>query len=193
MMDTILTEIDTWEQKDLALTILDNARLIEGFYTSTGMHAGGVIISDNGDLNENIPLSWNKDDKDPDRWQWTTQCDMVQAEQKGLLKIAILGLNTFDICSDCAQLVWKNRGIKIDFDTIPFEPEVFEHIYARGNTSSVFQFESTGMKNMLMDFQPGNIEDIILLIAAYRPGPMQYLEKIIKVKKKQIPEKYLIP
>lgn len=157
------------------------------------MHAGGVIISDNQDINEYIPLSWNKDDKNPARWQWTTQCDMVQAEAKGLLKMDVLGLNTLDICTDCAQMVWENRGIKIVFDQIPFESEVFSNVYAKGNTYSVFQFESEGMRKMLIDFKPDSIDDLILLIAAYRPGPMQYLDNIIKVKNGRMPEKYLIP
>ena len=85
-----------------------------------------------------------------------------------------------------------NEETLIDLDQIEFEPEVFENIYAKGFTNSVFQFESSGMKSMLIDFKPTCFEDIILLVAAYRPGPMQYLSNIIRVKHGE-PVTYLTP
>ena len=97
------------------------------------------------------------------------------------LKMDLLGLATLDCISDCLQLIEKHHGIVIDLDHIPFEPEVFEAIYANGFTNSVFQFESAGMKDMLLKFRPTCFEDLILLVAAYRPGPKKYLENIIDV------------
>lgn len=161
----------------VAVEIWERAKLIEGCISSTSIHAGGVVISDNDDINDYIPLAWNNKKK-----VWAAQCDMVRLEEKGLLKMDVLGLNTLDCESDCAQLIEKNRGILIDFDKIEFETEVFNEIFSKGLTNSIFQFESVGMKSMLKEFKPSCIEDLIILIAMYRPGPMQYLDRVIAVK-----------
>lgn len=157
--------------------IWSRAKLIEGRLSGTGVHAGGVIISDNDNVNDYVPLAWNDE-----KQVWVAQCDMVQAEEKGLLKMDLLGLNTLDCISDTISYVKKYRNVSVDIDNVPFEPEVFEKIYAAGATNSVFQFESDGMKSMLKQFKPTCFEDIILLVACYRPGPMQYLDDIIAVK-----------
>lgn len=162
--------------------IWEHAKLIEGKLSATGVHAGGVVIADNGNINEYVPLVWREDKK-----VWAAQCDMVQIEEKGLLKMDLLGLNTQDCISDCLQLIEKHHGILIDTNNIPFEEEVFQNIFATGHTNSVFQFESAGMKNMLKRFKPDCIEDLILLVAMYRPGPMQYMDHVIAVKNKKIP------
>lgn len=168
--------------------VWDNAKLVVGKLSHTGIHAGGVVISDTPDISDHIPVAYSEE-KDV----WATQCDMVRVEEKGFLKMDVLGLNTLDIISDCMQLVTKDFGVKIDIDNIPFEKEVFEEIYAKGFTNAVFQVESEGMKNMLMNFKPETIEDIILLVAAYRPGPMQYLDDVIKVKNGEKKAQYLTP
>lgn len=172
-------EVEHILKKDPEYQLLwERAKLLEGRIQGTSVHAGGVIISDNDNVNDYIPVAWYEDSE-----VWAAQCDMVKAEEKGLLKMDLLGLNTLDCISDCMSLVLQHRGINIDIDNIPFEAEVFAAIYSAGNTNSVFQCESEGMKAMLRDFQPTCFEDIILLLAAYRPGPMQYLADIIKVKK----------
>lgn len=162
--------------------IWEHAKLIEGKLYATGVHAGGVVIADNGNINEYVPLAWREDKK-----VWAAQCDMIQIEEKGLLKMDLLGLNTQDCISECLQLIEKHHGILIDTDDIPFEEEVFRNIFATGHTNSVFQFESSGMKDMLKRFKPDSIEDLILLVAMYRPGPMQYMERVIAVKNKEVP------
>lgn len=160
-----------------AMIVWNHAKLIEGKIQGTGVHAGGVIISDNDNVNDYVALAWNEE-----KQVWAAQCDMVKAEEIGLLKMDLLGLSTLDCISDTIHLVKKYRGVDIDIDAIPFEPEVFANIYATGNTNSVFQFESAGMKTMLKDFKPTCFEDLIVLVACYRPGPMQYLQDIIEVK-----------
>lgn len=157
--------------------IWDHAKLLEGKVNSTSVHAGGIIISDCENVNDYIPLAWYDDTQ-----VWAAQCDMIKAEEKGLLKMDLLGVRTLDVISDCMKLVQQHHGVGIDIENIPFEEEVFQNIYAKGNTTSVFQCESAGMTTMMKDFKPSCFDDIILLIAAYRPGPMQYLEDIIKVK-----------
>ena len=188
-LDACEDELKTHIESDNELKIIwAHAKLIEGKLQGTGVHAGGVIISDNDNINDYVPLAYNTE-KDV----WAAQCDMIAAEEKGLLKMDILGLSTLDCISDCICYVKKYRGIDIDIESIPFEPEVFENIYAKGMTNSVFQFESPGMKSMLTQFKPSCYEDLILLVACYRPGPMQYLDNIIKVKSGEIPLTYKTP
>lgn len=174
--------------------IWKRAKLLEGKLSSTGVHAGGIVISDNDNINDYVPLAYSEDDekKETAKKVWAAQCDMIQIENKGLLKMDLLGLNTLDVLSDCLQLVEKHHGIAIDIDHIEFEEDVFREIYAKGNTNSVFQFESSGMKSMLKEFQPTCFEDLILLVAAYRPGPMQFLPDIIARKHHRIPLTYRI-
>lgn len=167
----------TFADNEEAQIVWKHAKLLEGKICGTGVHAGGVIISDNDNVNDYVALSWNDD-----RQVWAAQCDMIKAEEIGLLKMDLLGLNTLDVISDTLHYIQKYRNIEIDINKVPFEKEVFDAIYATGNTNSVFQFESAGMKAMLKEFGPTCIEDIIMLVACYRPGPMQYLEKIIAIK-----------
>lgn len=157
----VLPQIQNDPEKML---IWRRAKLIEGCLSGTGVHAGGVIISDNDNVNDYIPLAYNTDKN-----VWVAQCDMVRAEEKGLLKMDLLGLNTLDIITDCLNLIKKNRDEPVDIDNLKFEPEIFKEIYATGNTNSVFQFESPGMKSMLKRFKPSCFDDIVLLNAAFRP------------------------
>lgn len=93
-----------------------------------------------------------------------------------------LGLKNLNVITKTARLVEKNYGIRLDLYNLPEDPEVYKYVFAKGKTKSVFQFESDGMRSMLKRFEPSNFSDIILLVACYRPGPMQYLPDIIKRK-----------
>ena len=93
-----------------------------------------------------------------------------------------LALKNLDIISESIRRIKKNYGIEIDPEKLPFEDEVFSHIFAEGRTSFIFQFESDGMKKMLREFKPDSFEDLILLVAAYRPGPMDFIPDIIAAK-----------
>lgn len=166
--------------------IWERAKLIEGKLSTTGIHAGGVVISDNEDINDYVPLGWREDKR-----VWAAQCDMIQIEEKGMLKMDLLGLNTLDVISDCLQLILEHKGVCIDIDKIAYEPEVFREIYAKGKTNSVFQFESEGMKSMLTRFCPDSYEDLIILVAMFRPGPLQYIDSVIDVKHGKKPLTYL--
>ena len=168
-------------------TVIERAKLIEGKIYGTGVHAGGVVISDNDNINDYLPLAWNEE-----KQVWAAQCNMIKVEEKGLLKMDILGVSTLDCISDCIQMIQKYKNISIDINKIEFEEEVFKFIYSTGLTNSVFQFESGGMKNMLKEFKPTCFEDLIILVACYRPGPMQYLEDIIAIKngKKRVSYKH---
>lgn len=168
--------------------IIRLAKLVEGTITSYGMHAAGVIISDNNDVKQYTPLRWNNKKK-----RWTTQCDKEQAEMRGLLKMDFLGLKNLNIITDTFKYIYQRHNKVIDVKDIKFEKEVFKDIFSTGLTTSVFQVESAGMKDMLKKFKPTTIEDLILLIAVYRPGPMKFLNSIIEVKNgTRIPE-YILP
>lgn len=142
----------------------------EGIANSFGVHAAGVIIGDGQPLKEIIPLLYNTK-----KAQWVIQCDMNKGERMGCLKMDFLGLKNLDIMTNSIRLIYKRKGISIDLSNLPFEDVVFKEIFAKGNTGCVFQFESGGMKQMLVKFGPESFEDIILLVASYRPGPMQYI------------------
>lgn len=179
---------ELYKDNKLATEILDNAMLIEDRLQSIGMHAAGVIISDGKPVSDYVALMW--DDKFK---RWKSQCDMVQSEARGLLKMDFLGLNNLSIITSALRLIKDRHAVDIDIENLPFEKEVFENIYANGFTNSVFQFESGGMKSMLRKFKPSSIDDIILLVAAYRPGPMDFIPSIIDVKNGVKKPDYVIP
>ena len=160
--------------------ILRWAKIIEGCFTTYGAHAAGMVIADNHDVKEYMPLRWNTK-----LGSWSTQCDMVETEEAGLLKMDLLGLRTLDIIRDTIVSIERNHGISIDLNKdIPMDDvDVYREIFQKGKTNSVFQFESSGMKKMLKQFGPTTFEDLIILVSMFRPGPMQYLDGVIKVKK----------
>lgn len=158
--------------------ILDTAEVIQGRLFTHGMHAAGVVISDNGDIREYIPLMYNEANR-----QFTSQCDMIKIEENGLLKMDFLGLKNLDIITDAIRLIYERTGKKINLDHLDMEDrQVYHEIYSRGDTNSVFQVESNGMKDMLRKFQPESFADICLLVAMYRPGPMEFIPGVIEVK-----------
>jgi len=164
----------------VAKKLVDDAKKMQSVCVQYGMHAAGIIISDSDDLSDYVPLHFNTDKK-----QWVAQCDMVEAEGKlGLLKFDFLGLKNLKIITDTVRAVYRNYGITIDVSKLqkPFDKTVIREIFAAGKTTAVFQFESGGMKKSLKNFGPDSFEDLILLNAAYRPGPMQYLPAITDVK-----------
>ena len=159
--------------------IVETAILMDGNLDHTGLHAAGVIISDNDDLSEYIPVAW-----DAGFETWKTQCDMVQCENKhGLLKMDVLLLTTLDIITYTLRLIKKTHpDVEIDIENLPMEEKVFKSIYATGDTKAVFQFESGGMVKFLRQMQPTCIEDIIAANAMYRPGPMDSIPDYIEAK-----------
>jgi DNA polymerase-3 subunit alpha len=176
------------KENAVAAQLVKDAMLVEGVLDSYGMHAGGVLISDNEDITDYIPLMYNHR-----QGAWVSQIDMNEAEYTGLLKMDLLGLKNIDIIDDSLQRNYESYGIKVDIESVQFKSSVFDNIFASAKTNSVFQFESRGIKEMLKKLQPANINDVILLNAAFRPGPMQYLEDIIKVKAGKKKPEYIVP
>jgi DNA polymerase-3 subunit alpha len=146
--------------------IVDAAFGLEGLVRQTGIHAAGVVIS-KGPLVDYLPIM-QKGSDNPVVTQW----DMGRVEQCGLLKIDFLGLRNLGVIDSCIKLVKKTKGIHIDVDEIPLDDKkTFEEL-GKGNAIGVFQLESSGMRQLMVQLQPQNIEDIMALISLYRPGPM---------------------
>src|SRR5271166_1798695 len=146
--------------------LLDTARKLEGLVRNSGVHAAGVVISPRP-LIELVPLHKTKND------EIVTAFDMVAIEKMGLLKMDFLGLTTLTILDDTLKLI-AQKGTNLKLEDIPLEDhETYEKVFHRGLTSGVFQFESSGMRDVLRRYQPNSIEDLTALNALYRPGPIQ--------------------
>lgn len=146
--------------------IVDTALGLEGLVRQTGIHAAGVVIS-KGPLTDYLPVMKKGVDA-----PLVTQWDMGRVEQCGLLKIDFLGLRNLGVIDSCIKLIQKTKGILLDIEKIPLDDQkTFEEL-CKGNCMGVFQLESAGMRQLMIQLQPQNIEDIMALISLYRPGPM---------------------
>ena len=155
--------------------VIDLAIALEDMPRQTGMHAAGVVIC-REDLSDNLPLQRSGDDI-------TTQYNMKEVEELGLLKMDFLGLRTLTDIDKTIKIVKETTGEEFDFEDCQYDdPNVFELI-ASGNTDAVFQLESGGMKRVMKDLKPDCLEDIIAGISLYRPGPMQFIPDYIKGKR----------
>ena len=170
--------VDAFGTNKDAMKILHDAKLVEGVAINYGTHAAGIIIADNRDVSDYIPLMFNEENE-----MWATQYNMVECEKNaGLLKFDFLGLKNLDIITDTIRAIKRNTGITIDMDNIPQEAVVYKEIFQKGKTNFIFQFESNGMKNLLRRFKPENLENLTLLNAMYRPGPLQFIDDVCNVK-----------
>jgi DNA polymerase III subunit alpha len=146
--------------------LLGIARRLEGMARNASVHAAGVVISP-VPLKELVPLYRTNQD------EIVTQYDMKGLEKLGLLKMDFLGLKTLTLIHDALALVEKFRGVKLVLDDLPVDDAKTYSLFSRGLTSGVFQFESSGMRDLLRRAQPNRIEDLTALNALYRPGPIQ--------------------
>ena len=153
--------------------LLNYSLALEGLYRHASTHAAGVVIS-NGKLDEYVPLYMDQKTN-----SLVTQFNMKWVEQAGLVKFDILGLKTLSVISECCKQL-TDIGKSIDVTSVDLQDENTLRLFRDGETSGVFQFESSGMKDLLVKAHPNNFEDLIALIALFRPGPMenipQYLE-----------------
>ena len=133
---------------------------------NSGVHAAGVVISPRP-LIDLVPLHKTKND------EIVTAFDMNAIEKMGLLKMDFLGLTTLTILDDTLMLI-AQKGTNLKLDDVPLEDqETYAKVFHKGLTSGVFQFESSGMRDVLRRYQPNSIEDLTALNALYRPGPIQ--------------------
>jgi len=164
------------KNNDLYQSIFTHSKVLEGLVRQTGIHAAGVVIAP-GDLTEYVPLacSIQKDNE---------KVVLVQYEGKWLddlkmLKMDILGLKTLTLIQKTIDLVRQSQGVEIDINQISISDKKVLALLGKGETDGVFQFESDGMRKYLIDLKPNMFEDLIAMVALYRPGPMQFIDSYI--------------
>ncbi|MDD4885341.1 MAG: DNA polymerase III subunit alpha [Thiomonas sp.] len=160
-----------YEEEEEVRQLLDLAQQLEGLPRNIGMHAGGVLIAP-GKLTDFCPLY-----AQPGSTDAVSQYDKDDVEAAGLVKFDFLGLATLTILELGAQLIRRNHPDRADFklEDIPLDDAKSYKLMAKGDTVAVFQLESRGMQGMLRDAKPDRFEDIIALVALYRPGPMDLI------------------
>ena len=146
--------------------VLKLARRVEGMARQTGVHAAGVVIADRP-LVEHAPLYRDGPDGGP-----VVQFDMKFAEEVGLIKFDFLGLKTLDQIRDAVKMIERNTGETLDLATLPYDDEATYQLLQKGDGLGVFQVESSGMRELLTRLRPDGIDDLIALLALYRPGPL---------------------
>jgi len=164
-----------YQQDPECKRILDYGFVIEGLYRNAGTHAAGVVIGEKP-LVEIIPLS-----RDKDR-EVITQFAMEAIGEIGLLKMDFLGLRTLTVIRETMELVKRTRNITIDLDAIPLDDKPTYELFNRGDTVGVFQLESDGMRDLIRRVGINRVEDLIAMIALYRPGPMNMLDDYVNRK-----------
>ena len=146
--------------------LIDLSKSVEGLPRNAGTHAAGVIIAPR-DLKEYVPLQLGADTDG-----MITQYDKDRVEELGLLKMDFLGLRTLTVIGDCIEFIKQTTGEVVDIDNIPLEDEETCAMLRRGDTTCVFQLESAGITKLVVDLAPTSFEDLIPLVALYRPGPL---------------------
>ena len=175
-----------YETNPTAKEVIDFASRLEGTIRNHGVHACGVIIAPD-DLVKFLPLEVSA--KGP----IAAQFPMGQVEELGLLKMDFLGLSNLSVINNALRMIRKVYHDDIDLSKLPLDdPETYA-LLQRAETTGVFQLESAGMKRYLRDLQASTFEDIIAMVALYRPGPMQFIDSFIKRKHGEEPITYLHP
>ena len=167
--------------------LIDTAKKLEGLVRGSGVHASAVVIAPRP-LTELVPLNKTKND------EIVTAYDMKAVEKMGLLKMDFLGLATLTVITDCLKLIEQTRGEKLDIDMVPpDDPETFRKVFHTALTSGVFQFESSGMRDILRRYKPDTVEELTALNALYRPGPMDMIDDFIERKWGRRKVEFLLP
>jgi len=161
--------------EEVVKRLLDYAQQVEGLLRNASTHAAGVVIGDRP-LDELVPLY-----RDPRSDMPATQFNMKWVEAAGLVKFDFLGLKTLTVIQNALDLL-RPRGIEVDIGAIPLDDEKTYELYASARTVAVFQVESAGMMDALRRMKPTCIEDIVALVALYRPGPMENIPTYCEVK-----------
>ncbi|TAJ26283.1 MAG: DNA polymerase III subunit alpha [Reyranella sp.] len=166
--------------------LIDLALQLEGLYRNASTHAAGVVIGDRP-LDELVPLYRDTDNKDS---LPATQFNMKWVETAGLVKFDFLGLKTLTVIEKACNLIGRD---KIDIAKLPLDNRKSYELLARGDGSGVFQLEGNGMRDVLRKLKPDRFEDIIAVVALYRPGPMENIPSYIKRKHGEETPDYLHP
>ena len=169
-LDKALEESETLRQMEQndpkVMELLSVARRLEGMTRHASVHAAGVVIAPRA-ITEYAPLYKGARD------EIVTQWSMKEIERVGLLKMDFLGLSTLTLIYDCLEEIKRTTGVVLDIDTIPLDDPKSYQVFQDGQTSGIFQFESSGMRDILRKAKPQRLDDLIALNALYRPGPLR--------------------
>ena len=182
-------EIKTLYEKDEKVkALIDTARKLEGMVRHASVHAAGVVISQEP-LTEYTPL------QKIDENVTVTQYSMEDLEKIGLLKMDFLGLRNLTMIGHAVEILKRTQGLELAMNNIPLDDPRTYKLLSEGETLGVFQLESRGMRALIKDLRPSNFDEIIALLALYRPGPLEsgMVEDYVKRKNKQIPIRYELP
>ena len=179
---------DLYESDQKVHSLIDHCLDLEGLSRNSGTHAAGVVICSKP-VDDYVPIQLTQDDF------IQTQYEKDLVEQLGLLKMDLLGLRNLTVIHDALEMIRTNRGIDLDINHIPSVDEKTCKMLCEGDTIGVFQSESTGFTNLLMKLHPDRFEDLIPMVALYRPGPLGsgMAEDFIKRKHGEIPIEYPHP
>lgn len=179
---------DIYEKDPQAKKLIDTARHLEGVARHASVHACGTVISKDP-LTETVPIQFSPQDKEI----IITQIEMHGIEDLGLLKIDFLGLRNLTIIQETVRLVKETRNESVDMSTIPLDDKAAFALLQLGDTTGVFQFESAGMRRYMKEIHPTELEDLIALVALYRPGPIDLIPSFIARKNGREKITYLHP
>jgi DNA polymerase-3 subunit alpha len=173
-LETIDEFKNIYKNDEAAKKIIDYARRLEGVSRHSSTHACGVLITKK-ELTDNVPIQYaSSADK-----SIVSQYSLHPVEDLGLLKMDFLGLKNLTIIESAIKIIKNTRGDIIDIDKIPLDDELTYKLFQDGETTGVFQFESSGMKRYLRELKSTEFEDIIAMVALYRPGPMEWIPDYI--------------
>ncbi len=174
------------EEDPSVARLIDIAMRLEGLYRHASTHAAGVVIGDRP-LDELVPMY-----RDPRSDMPVTQFNMKYVEIAGLVKFDFLGLKTLTVLAKATELL-AQRGIEVDIDNLPLDDAKSYEMIGRGESTGLFQLESSGMRDVLRKLKPDRFEDIIAVVALYRPGPMDNIPRYIACKHGAEKPDYLHP
>src|SRR2546421_1491401 len=199
-LDSVKDLADLYKQNQVAQEIIDQALKLEGAVRTTGVHAAGVIVA-NEALEHFVPLQL-RDPKDPSKGR-ITQYEQSHLEELGLIKFDFLGLSNLTILDNALKYIKQARGEEVILEKVPLDPvgdqvqdarrqKAFD-LLASGETTGIFQLEGAKMTEYIKQLKPTRIEDIMAMIALYRPGPMDSIPDFIDAKHKRKKITYLDP
>ncbi|GGE17316.1 DNA-directed DNA polymerase [Marinithermofilum abyssi] len=170
------SELDQWcKEHPRIARMMETVRKVEGMPRHASTHAAGVVISPDA-LTNHVPLERGSEGNS------LTQYPMEALEKIGLLKADFLGLRNLTVIERAIELIRKTKGEEVDFAGSRYDDPAAYRLLSEGETTGVFQMESTGMRRVLRELKPSNFEDIIAVLALYRPGPMEQIPRFIRAK-----------
>ena len=168
-----------YDETDFLKELIDTASQMEGVIRNAGTHAAGVVITDEPIVNY-VPLNRPTSGSEDSPIKTVTQFEMSIVESLGLLKVDFLGLRTLTIMARACELIEKRHQVSYGLHNIPIDDDPTFEFLGKGHTAGVFQLEGSGMTRYVVQMQPKNIDNVIAMVALYRPGPLEFIPTYIK-------------